>query len=88
MDIALFSKPEKHPFGMLRDYDDASQKEGNLMFMLSECIEAGGFGAVETRCSHPAMVRDGLLEEVEDGKYRLTVKAIGLLYSVYGKKSE
>lgn len=80
-----FEYPEQHPYGMLYGYQNASQKESVLAIILRQCIEAGEFVAVETTHSHPAMVEDGLLEEVADRKYKLTTRAIGLLYSVYGK---
>lgn len=87
MDITLFSKPETQPYGMLGTSANAYQKEQLLAWFLSKCIEAGAFGTVKTKYTHPTMVEDGLLEEVEGG-YKLTIKAIGLLYSVYGKAAE
>lgn len=84
MDIKSFVKPEEHPGGICRGYDNAYEKESVLAFILSQCVEAGGFGPVETKYAHPTMVSDGLLEEVSERRYKLTKKSIGLLYGVYG----
>lgn len=83
MQISDFTEPKSHPFGMLSGYEHASEKESVLAFMLSKCVEAGDFVAVTTTHSHPTMVSDGLLEEAGDHQYKLTKKAIGLLYSQY-----
>lgn len=85
MNIADFNTPTQHPYGILRGYGRAHEKEMVLAIILKKCIEAGGFVAVETVHNHPAMVRDGLLEQVADRRYKLTPKAKGLLYSEYGK---
>jgi hypothetical protein len=86
MDIKLFDTPSKHPYGMLEGYKNASEKESVLAVILTKCIEAGVFVAVETVHSHPSMVEDGLLKEVGECKYTLTTKAMGLLFSVYGRE--
>lgn len=87
MNVSLFTAPTVHPFGLLRSYDNASEKESTLAYILIECIKAGAFVSVPTIHDHTDMVKDGLLI-AEDGKrYRLTTKAIGLLYSVYGKEA-
>lgn len=85
MDINQFEKPSANPWGMLENYTNASQKESVLVFILTKCIEAGEFVPIETKHSHPTMVKDGLLEEVDERRYKLTKKAIGLLYGYYGK---
>ena len=85
MNTTNFNKPEKHPCGMLSGYRNASEKEGLLCFILSECTDAGEFKEVKTKYSHKSMVQDGLLEEVREKTYKLTKKSKGLLYSVYGK---
>lgn len=83
MRISDFVKPTEHPFNMLRGYENAYQKESVLAFVLSKCIDAHDFAAVETKHEHPTMVEDGLLERVGERKYKLTKKSIGLLYSHY-----
>ena len=85
MNITDFEEPKAHPFDLLHGYNNAYEKEGMLAFLLSKCIQAGKFKAVETIHSHPTMVDDGLLEQVGERKYKLTKKAIGLLYSRYAK---
>ncbi len=84
MDITDFNEPEKRPVGMLRGYERAEEKEIILAKFLSEYIEQGSFDAIKPPHKYPTMVTDGLLKETPDG-YLLTKKAIGLLYSVYGK---
>jgi hypothetical protein len=82
-----FNKPEKHPHGMLAGYTHAYEKERNLAVILRKCIEAGDLNAaIATQHDHPTMVSDGLLTRVAERMYRLTTKAKGLLYSVYGKE--
>lgn len=83
MQISDFVMPTEHPMGMLSAYSEAYQKEGVLAFILGKCIESGGFVPVKTKYEHPAMVADGLLERTGDFEYKLTKKAIGLLYSHY-----
>lgn len=74
----------KHPFGMLEGYQNASEKESTLAFILSKVLEAGDLNAVvKTNSNHPDMVGCGLLIEVREGEYRLSKKAVGLLYSVW-----
>lgn len=85
MNINDFEKPSNHPYGMLRGYENANEKEAMLAWMLIKCIEAGDFCMIETKHDHPTMVEDGLLEKVADKNYRLTKKAIGLLYSQYAR---
>lgn len=83
MNINDFTKPKDHPYGMLDGYTNAYQKESVLAIILKKCIDVGDFVAIETSHSHPTMVNDGLLEKTTDRKYKLTKKAIGLLYSQY-----
>ena len=85
MNINDFNPVTKHPFGTLQGYRNACEKESVLAFILRECQRQKKFDVVWTNHNHPTMVSDGLLEKVEDKKYKLTTKAIGLLYSVYGK---
>ena len=85
MQISDFIEPKSHPFGMLSGYSHASEKESVLAFILSECVKAGDFVAVQTVHDHPTMVTDGLLEEAGERQYKLTKKAIGLLYSQYAR---
>ncbi len=84
MQVTDFVMPDKHPFGMLQGYQHAAEKESVLAIILRECVQAGDFIPIKTVHEHPTMVSDGLLEEV-DGKYKLTKKAIGLLYSQYAR---
>lgn len=87
MNIKDFNAPTAHPFDLLPGYKNAYEKESVLQYILSRCIEAGEFIAVETIHDHHTMVTDGLLEEIGDREYKLTTKAIGLLYSQYGRQS-
>jgi len=84
VNISEFRRPESVPIGLLEGYRHAFEKETVLAIILGKCIEAGGFVAVETKHDHPKMVEDGLLEKVGDREYKLTKKAIGLLYGEYG----
>jgi hypothetical protein len=80
-----FNRPEDRPWGMLRGYERAAEKENVLAAILLTCVEAGDFIPVGTKYKHPTiMVSDGLLEETPQG-YMLTKKSLGLLYTVYGK---
>lgn len=85
MDINLFDKPTAHPYGLLRGYTDAFEKESALAFCLVDCINASGFVPVEIKGNRHMLVADGLLKEVGENKAILTKRAIGLLYSHYGK---
>lgn len=81
-----FNVPTSHPYGMLKGYEHANEKESNLVILLRGCLEAGELDAtIETIHPHPAMVIDGLLERVEPKRYKLTIKSKGLLYAHYGK---
>jgi len=84
MNVTDFKTPDSHPWGMLEAFKNASQKESVLSFILTKCIEAGEWIPVPTKYEHPTMVSDGLLEQVEEKTYSLTVKSKGLLYSFYG----
>ena len=60
LDISLFHKPDRHPYGMLRGIvSDAYEKEEFLAWMLIQCIEAGEFKPVQTRYDHSGMVAVG-----------------------------
>jgi len=85
INVADFNKPDKHPYGMLGAFDNASEKENVLAFILTQCIEAGKWIPFKMKYRHDSMVTDGLLEKIEDKTYELTTKAKGLLYSFYGK---
>ncbi|BAS55309.1 hypothetical protein NIES2135_54120 [Leptolyngbya boryana NIES-2135] len=82
-----FEKPTKHPFDMLRGYRNACQKESLLAWMLSQCVEAGEWIAIPCQYQHDDLVKDEILIPTEqECCYRLSKKAKGLLYSVYGKE--
>lgn len=86
-----FHKPDQHPFGMLEGYKQGYEKESVLYFIFKNCWLHDDLNhACATQYDHPTMVEDGLLEKLDtdyhDNVYRLTTKAIGLLYSVYGRK--
>lgn len=75
----------EHPYGMLQGYTNASEKETILALLLEYCTSVGDLNASKKfTYFHPTMVEDGLLEETGEKEYRLTKKALGLLYSVYG----
>jgi len=87
MDINSFNEPTEHPWQMLEGYKRAVEKETVMRIVLAGCFEAGSLDeAVTTRCSHPTMVDDGLLERIGEKQYKLTRKGKGLLYMVYGKE--
>ena len=82
-----FQIPEKHPYGMLGGYRHTAEKESTLAFILKKCIHAGDlYTMIPLSLNHRDMVSDNLLVEFPDNHYRLTTKAIGLLYSVYAKE--
>jgi hypothetical protein len=83
--ITDFEKPKVHPFGLLEGYENASEKESVLEFMLTKAIERKTFSPIATSYDHPDMVECGLLVQTGFKEYALTKKSIGLLYSVYGK---
>ena len=88
MNVTDFSTPDLHPWGMLEAFNNASQKESVLRFILTKCIEAGEWVSVPTKYEHPTMVSDGLLEQVQEKTYSLTIKSKGLLYSFYGRSKK
>lgn len=89
MDIHDFNKPEEHPYSLLEGYTHAFEKERTLAIILRGCCDAGDLdAAIETTHRHPTMVTNGLLLEAGERRYRLARKAMGLLYSVYGKGGE
>jgi len=90
-----FNIPTSLPFGMLGGYEYVPEKGQVLAYILKKCIENGTFeSGVETECEHPVMVADGLLKKIwvlgraDKNYYLLTTKALGLLYSVYGKEQD
>jgi len=83
-----FEKPTKHPYSMLRGYENAHEKESILAYMLNKSIEQGSFKPLNFKYKHPTMVSDGLLKEQGEKMYQLTKKSLGLLYSIYGKDGE
>lgn len=85
--IKDFNEPNEHPFGMLREYDNASEKERLLVFMICQCIKADDIDAViSTKYTHPTMVSDGLLVKIDndDFKYKLSDKAKDKLHKFCG----
>lgn len=86
LDVNSFDSPEKHPFGMLRGYDHAMEKEQTLVWILQQCIDAGDWMAVRTMHRHPTMVTDGLLHQYGE-RYSLTEKAKGLCMFTITKTS-
>jgi hypothetical protein len=86
MNITLFNKPERHPYGMLDVYNHAHEKESKLAWHLVRCVEAGEWLPIESQeWIYDAMAEDGLL--IDHGEwYSLTAKAKGLLYGYYAKE--
>ena len=85
--IKDFNEPNEHPFGMLKEYDNASEKERLLVFMICQCIKADDINAViNTKYTHPTMVSDGLLIKIDndDFKYKLSDKAKEKLHKFFG----
>lgn len=85
--IKDFIEPNEHPYGMLKEYTNASEKERMLIFMLCQCIKADDIDAViNTKLKHPTMVEDGLLIKIDndDFKYKLSDKAKEKLYGFFG----
>ena len=81
-----FSDPKEHPYGILEGVDNANEKEKVLVIMLKKNMAAKTlFGSVKTKYKHPTMVEDGLIEECDDGGYRLTPKSVVILHSRYKK---
>jgi hypothetical protein len=86
--VADFNPVDMHPYGILEGHLYAFEKEQMLAFMLNKALEAGDlYIVVPTSNDHSQMVDYDLLEKVSERHYRLTTKAIGLLYSFYGKGS-
>ena len=85
MTIRAFQKPTRDPFGMLTGYANAAIKEGVLRWFLEKSIQFGDFISIASREDYSELVKDGLLQEKVRGEYRLTAKAISLLYPFYKK---
>ncbi len=85
MNVNQFTRPDRHPFDMLRGYTNASEKEQVLAWILQQCLDAGEWIIVGTAHAHPTMVGDGLLERHGIAQYSLTEKAKGLLYAEFHK---
>jgi len=85
MYINQFTKPERHPFGMLDGFGlkHTSQDENHLAFILTECIEAGEFKPIKRKYSLESLVDIGMLRKVADG-HILTRMGKGYLYAYYG----
>lgn len=83
MNIDSFHQSKEHPFGMLRGYKHANEKESVLAWALRQCIDAGAWMALGMSHEHPTMVKDGLLERKGPRLYSLTEKSKGLLYAYY-----
>lgn len=85
--IKDFKEPNEHPYGMLKGYSNASEKERMLVFMICQCINADDIDAViNTKNTHPTMVEDGLLIKIDndDFKYKLSDKAKECLHKFFG----
>lgn len=86
MNVTMFNRPDRHPHGMLRGYEYATQKETILVLMFRNAMRCGSFEQpMELRFEHPEMVEDGLLERVAPRTYTLTEKALILLHAHFGK---
>ena len=83
MDISDFVIPNHHPHEMLNGYAHAYEKESFLAFMLKRSIDAGGFVGIQTMDNEDDMVELGLLDKTGEQEYKLSKKAIGLLYTQY-----
>lgn len=83
----MFEYPNMHPSGMLAgEYlSNTYECENLLAWFLSKAKEAKAFDFVTTMYEHPELVSARLLEQRGPNEYRLTKKALGLLYTVYGK---
>jgi len=81
----MFNMPTDRPWKMLMGYGHPGEKEDVLGRALMKCVKAGGWIPVDIEDCPAGMVEDCLLVQVEPGKYMITKKAAGLLYSVYGK---
>jgi hypothetical protein len=86
MTIRAFQMPTRDPFGMLSGYKDAAIKENVLRWFLGKCVQCGDFVSIACREDYSELVKDGLLQEKVRGEYRLTSKAISLLYPFYKKE--
>lgn len=86
MTIRAFRMPTSDPFGMLNGYENPAGKEKILRWFLERSVKVGEFVTVSSRSDYSALVRDGLLQEKVKGEYRLTSKAISLLYPFYKKE--
>lgn len=84
-----FNVPKEHPFGMLAGLGlspHTNECESVLAWLLSKSIEQNSWEAITTTHYHPKLVQAGLVEEIGEKQYKLTIKAKGLLYSQYGKE--
>jgi hypothetical protein len=80
-----FNKPTSHPYGMLAGYKDAHEQEDYLASMLYDCIEFGDWIVFPSSRIHSQLPANGLMERFGYDGWKLTKKAIGLLYTIYGK---
>jgi hypothetical protein len=80
-----FNKPTKHPYGLLDGCKNACEKESWLCWALDQCINAGKWLKFDSNVVNYSLIEDGLLEHTGELQWSLSKKAIGLLYSVYGK---
>ncbi len=83
-----FHKPEKHPWGMLDSFDIRNKYETEffLCWMLIQSQEQESWEPIKTQQLHCRLVNIGLLKEVQPFLYQLTPKALGLLYTKFGKE--
>lgn len=56
-----------------------------MRWILLQNIENRNFKPVKTEYNHDHLIRQGLLEKHGEQKYTLTLKTLGILYSVYHK---
>jgi len=79
--IEDFKEYTNYPMGLCSNYSSASEKENMLAYILSKVIEANDLNfIVKTKHLHPTMVSDGLLEEVDKFRYKLTYKSLVMIY--------
>ncbi len=85
--VGQFERPKVRPWNMLSGTNDCGSKEDLLGQILIKCVEASEWIAIDIAPENlpKGIVKDDLLVEVEPGRYMLTKKAVGLLYSIYGK---
>ena len=84
-----YIKSTEHPFGMLKGFEHASEKEAFMAWCLIQCIEAKDLNVdIKTPNNEDYMCENPIKLLLKTGKqtYRLAIKAKGLLYTYYGKQ--